>query len=168
MKLKFCLVSPVKHLMIVFSLMLVAWEEEKLSPFHLQLIFPGVFWVACMKQHIKATLHSLQHCAGCPEATLYLHNPQLPQDIFLTEVMGLWGLDLTHPTWSPSVFRVKLLLQREEEAPWEMFIITVKWQGPFLSPPFPAMEIVMSAVVTAAFFFLCCSMLRLAVLGGWS
>lgn len=90
-----------------------------------------------MEQHIEAVHCSLQHCTGHPEAILYLHNPQLPQDIFLTEVSGLGGLDLTHPTWSPSVLRVKMLLQGEEEAHSEMFTVTVKWQARFLSPPLP-------------------------------
>lgn len=135
MKLKFWLVSPVKHLMIVFSLMFRCLEGRESIPFS-SATYP--FFYRCLPSGLYGTTHrSLQHCAGHPEATLYLHNPQLPQDIFLTGVLWLGSLDLTYPTWSPSVLRVKMLLQGEEEACSEMFIITVKWQVPFLSPPFP-------------------------------
>lgn len=53
MKLKFWLVSPVKHLMIVFSLMFSCLEGRETIPFSSVTypFFTGVFRVACMEQH---------------------------------------------------------------------------------------------------------------------
>lgn len=164
MKLKFWLVSPVKHLMIMFSLMFSCLEGRGPIPFSSATypFFTDVFWEACMEQHIKAMHHSLQHCAGHPEAALYLHNSSYPKR-FSWQGYQDWQVWI----WPIPPEAHQCLGWRW--SCWERRKHSQKCLLLLLNPhSFPVMEIVISAVVPAAFFFLCWSMVRLAALEIWS
>lgn len=122
MKVKFWLVSPVKHLVRVFSLMFSCLEGRDVILFS-SATYPCFFyrclseWFVWDNKHIKGTHHCLQHCGTPCSNPIAAQSTPIPNFFFsLTEISGLRGLDLTDPTWSPSGLRVKMLVQGEEEA----------------------------------------------------